>query len=151
MEKAKQLFGELLSFTIKEMELCPWIKDLSFKTILQEAETEIAEIYQARTSEDRSVELGDLLRDVLLAIFIGQRDIGLASIDEVILQVLHKVRRRKPFIDSGECVSKERAVHLWNMAKIEGFKKILGVIGTQIFLSVWGAAAVDVGIWLLVR
>ena len=40
---------------------------------------------------------------------------------------------------------------VWNMAKIEGFKKILGVIGTQIFLSVWGAAALGVGIWLLVR
>ncbi|MHA2168959.1 MAG: MazG nucleotide pyrophosphohydrolase domain-containing protein [Candidatus Kariarchaeaceae archaeon] len=117
MEKTEQLFGELLSFTIKEMELCPWIEDLSFLTILKEAEAEITEIYQAKTSEDRTLELGDLFRDVLLAIFVGQRDLGLASIEEVILQVLQKVRRRKPFIDAGERVSKERAVQLWNMAK----------------------------------
>ena len=39
---------------------------------------------------------------------------------------------------------------VWNMAKIEGFKKILGEIGTQIFLSVWGAAALVGGIVLLV-
>ncbi len=117
MEKTKQLFGELLSFTIKEMQLCPWIEDLSFYTILKEAETEITEIYQAKTSKDRTLELGDLFRDVLLAIFVGQRDLGLASIEEVILQVLQKVRRRKPFIDTGERISKERAVQLWNMAK----------------------------------
>ena len=39
---------------------------------------------------------------------------------------------------------------IWNMAKIEVFKKMLGVIGTQIFLSVWGAAALVGGIVLLV-
>lgn len=37
---------------------------------------------------------------------------------------------------------------VWNMAKIEGFKKILGEIGTQIFIGVWGAIALGIGIWL---
>ena len=118
MEKTKQLFGELLAFTMKEMELCPWVEDLSFHTILKEAETEITEIHQANTSEDLILELGDLFRDVLLAILVGQRDLGLVSLEEVILQVLQKVRRRKPFIDTGERVSKEKAIHLWNMAKV---------------------------------
>lgn len=40
---------------------------------------------------------------------------------------------------------------IWNMKKIEGFKKILGNIGTQIFLGVWGAASLGIGIWLVVR
>ncbi len=39
---------------------------------------------------------------------------------------------------------------IWNMSKIEGFKKVLGVIGTQIFLSIWGAAAIAGGIVLLI-
>lgn len=37
---------------------------------------------------------------------------------------------------------------VWNMGKIEGFKKILGDVGTQVFLTVWGAAALGLGAWL---
>jgi uncharacterized membrane protein YidH (DUF202 family) len=39
---------------------------------------------------------------------------------------------------------------IWNMGKIEGFKKILGDLGTQIFIGVWGAIALGGGIWLMV-
>ncbi len=39
---------------------------------------------------------------------------------------------------------------VWNMGKIEGFKKIMGVIGTRIFLTVWGLAALAGGILLLI-
>ena len=38
---------------------------------------------------------------------------------------------------------------LWNMGKIEAFKKALGVVGTQIFISVWGVAALVGGILIL--
>ena len=37
---------------------------------------------------------------------------------------------------------------IWKMAKIEGFKKILGETGTQIFISVWGVIALVIGVWL---
>ena len=40
---------------------------------------------------------------------------------------------------------------IWNLGKIQGFVKILGNIGTMIFISVWGAAALGVGIWLVAR
>lgn len=40
---------------------------------------------------------------------------------------------------------------IWNMGKIEAFKKILKEVGTQIFIGVWGAAALGIGIWLLAR
>lgn len=40
---------------------------------------------------------------------------------------------------------------VWNMAKIEGFKKFLGVIGTQIFLSIWGGASLGFGIYFLIN
>lgn len=39
---------------------------------------------------------------------------------------------------------------VWNMKKIEGFKKVLGDIGTQIFLSIWGAASLAGGIVLVI-
>ena len=40
---------------------------------------------------------------------------------------------------------------IWNMGKIQGFRKMLGDVGTQIFIGVWGLAALGVGIWLVVR
>jgi hypothetical protein len=40
---------------------------------------------------------------------------------------------------------------IWNMGKIEGFKKLLGEVGTQVFLGVWGVAGIVLGVWLLVR
>ena len=40
---------------------------------------------------------------------------------------------------------------IWDMGKIQAFRKILKDLGTQIFVGVWGAAALGIGIWLLVR
>lgn len=40
---------------------------------------------------------------------------------------------------------------LWNLDKIDAFKKLLGEVGTQIFIGVWGVAALVLGVWLLVR
>lgn len=39
---------------------------------------------------------------------------------------------------------------LWNMGKIQGFVKVIGKIGTQIFLSIWGAVAIAGGIILII-
>ncbi len=38
---------------------------------------------------------------------------------------------------------------IWNMGKIKAFVKMLGEVGTQAFLGVWGAIALGIGIWLL--
>ena len=38
---------------------------------------------------------------------------------------------------------------VWNMGKIQGFRKVLKDVGTQIFLSVWGGAALGFGIWFV--
>ena len=40
---------------------------------------------------------------------------------------------------------------VWNMGKIQGFRKILKDVGTQIFVSVWGGAALGFGIYFLVN
>ena len=36
---------------------------------------------------------------------------------------------------------------IWNMGKIQGFRKFLGEIGTQIFFIVWGGASLGFGIF----
>ena len=40
---------------------------------------------------------------------------------------------------------------IWNMKKIEGFKKVLGEKGTVIFFYIWGVAFAAVGIWLITK
>ena len=40
---------------------------------------------------------------------------------------------------------------IWSLGKIEGFKKLFGEVGTQVFLGVWGVAGVAFGAWLLLR
>ncbi len=40
---------------------------------------------------------------------------------------------------------------VWNMGKIQGFRKMLGDVGTQIFITIWGLAALGIGIWLVVK
>lgn len=40
---------------------------------------------------------------------------------------------------------------IWNMKKIEGFKKVLGEKGTVIFFYVWGGAFLALGVWLLIK
>lgn len=47
-------------------------------------------------------------------------------------------------------ISKKPAA-IWDMGKIQGFRKILKDTGTQIFIGVWGGAALGIGIWLLAR
>lgn len=37
---------------------------------------------------------------------------------------------------------------LWNIAKIQGFVKVLGLRGTEIFFYVWALLAIGLGIWL---
>jgi hypothetical protein len=37
---------------------------------------------------------------------------------------------------------------IWDLDKIEGFKKRLGDVGTQIFLGVWGLSTAGIGVWL---
>jgi hypothetical protein len=39
---------------------------------------------------------------------------------------------------------------IWNMGKIQAFVKILSVVGTQIFVTVFGLAAWGFAIWLLI-
>lgn len=40
---------------------------------------------------------------------------------------------------------------IWNMAKINLLKKLLGEKGTVIFFYIWGILAVILGVWLLTK
>lgn len=40
---------------------------------------------------------------------------------------------------------------IWNMKKIEMFKKVLGDKGTEIFFYIWALIFLVLGVWLLTR
>lgn len=40
---------------------------------------------------------------------------------------------------------------IWNMKKIETFKKVLGEKGTVIFFLIWGTGFTALGIWLMTK
>lgn len=40
---------------------------------------------------------------------------------------------------------------IWNMAKIRGFRKVLGEKGTVIFFYAFGLLAVALGFWLMTK
>lgn len=45
----------------------------------------------------------------------------------------------------------KKPAKIWNMNKIQGFVKILGDVGTQIFIFIFGGASLGIGIWLLIK
>lgn len=47
-------------------------------------------------------------------------------------------------------ISMKKPAKVWRMGKIQGFVKILGDLGTQVFLAIFGLAALGVGIWLTI-
>ena len=48
-------------------------------------------------------------------------------------------------------ITMKKPPKLWDMAKIRGFRKVLGETGTVIFFYIWAAIALVLGIWLLIR
>lgn len=48
-------------------------------------------------------------------------------------------------------VAVKKPEKMWNMKKIESFKKVLGEKGTVIFFYIWGTGFVVLGIWLLMN
>lgn len=45
-------------------------------------------------------------------------------------------------------IALKKPAKLWDMAKIRGFRKVLGDKGTVIFFYVWAVLFVALGIWL---
>ena len=48
-------------------------------------------------------------------------------------------------------VAVKKPPNMWNMKKIEMFRKVLGEKGTVIFFIIWGIVFTALGIWLLTK
>lgn len=47
-------------------------------------------------------------------------------------------------------IALKKPLNIWNMKKIEFFRKSLGEKGTVIFFCIWGACFGVLGIWLMI-
>ena len=48
-------------------------------------------------------------------------------------------------------VAFKKPAAIWNMAKIEAFKKVLKEQGTVIFFIIWGTGFIALGFWLFTK
>lgn len=48
-------------------------------------------------------------------------------------------------------IAAKKPKKIWDMGKIEGFKKFLGEKGTVIFFIIWGLLTLAIGIWLIIK
>ncbi len=99
---------------------CPWCRQQTFESHAEQVFSEAKELEEAIAKKDlegTKEELGDLLWDVLMLLHIAEHK-NLFSSDEVIRLVNEKMKRRKPFIVSGEEVTLQRAMKIWNEQKL---------------------------------
>lgn len=114
-------FEELHLSVKKCRAFCPWTKEQTLssfaKHILSEAE-EVVAAAQKNDIKNIKEELGDLLWNVLMTAHIAEES-GIFTVDEVLKEVVAKMRRRKPFVFDGRQVTLEEAGELWVETKVQ--------------------------------
>ncbi len=114
-----QKLRELIDFVKVCRQNCPWCREQTFESYAEQVFSEAKELEEAIAKKDiegTKEELGDLLWDVLMLVHIAEHK-GLFNSDEVIRLVNEKMKRRKPYILSGEEVTLARAMEIWNEQK----------------------------------
>ncbi|MBI2144485.1 nucleotide pyrophosphohydrolase [Candidatus Woesearchaeota archaeon] len=116
MEKEIDKFVELARKTLAE---CPWANTQTVKTYVQQLASESDEVVAAVNNgdyENLKEELGDLLWDTLMVALIAEKEGWFAS-KEPLKALVDKMRRRKPFLFTGQKVTLEEAERMWSEAK----------------------------------
>ncbi|MBI4438979.1 hypothetical protein HY640_03555 [Candidatus Woesearchaeota archaeon] len=112
-------FHELVELVKKCRTNCPWCREQTVQTYTEQLMSEAKELEEAVTkgdSEGIREEIGDLFWDTVMLLHIAEEK-GILSAGDTIAQVNEKIRRRKPYIETGRQVSIEEAVKIWNSEK----------------------------------
>ncbi len=118
-EEFLKKFEELFKLTEKEFSSCPWIRDFEIKEAIKEIKEEIEEVYEEVEKGDKenlAREAGDVFRDSLLLLFLVSKETGISK-ERILDYLLKKIRWRKPWVEKGEKISKEKAVEIWKERK----------------------------------
>ena len=122
MEKELEEFVKLARKTLAE---CPWANLQDVKSYVEQLALEAEEVKTAVANNDNEnlkEELGDLLWDTLMAMLIAEKE-GLFKPSESLGALIEKMRRRKPFLFTGQKVTLEEAERMWSEAKAKEKKK----------------------------
>ena len=116
MEKKFEEFVKLARKTLAE---CPWANLQTVQDYSKQVASEAREVMAAVEKGDREnlkEELGDLFWDTLMVMLIAEKE-GLFKPDEPLQSLIEKMRRRKPYLFTGQKVTLEEAERLWSEAK----------------------------------
>ena len=108
-------FTELIESIKKCRQHCPWTKQQTVASFAGEMSREAQEVLDALKKDDVSnlrEELGDVLWDVLMTAHIAEEN-GLFTKEQIVRDVVEKMKRRKPYVFNGRTVTLEEAGQLW--------------------------------------
>ena len=112
-------FEELRLSVKKCRTFCPWTKEQTVLSFAEAMRSEAEEAVEAARKKDvRNIreELGDVIWDAFMTAHIAEEH-GLFAVDDVLKEVVEKMRRRKPFVFEGRQVTLEEAKKLFEQGK----------------------------------
>ncbi len=115
-------FQELHQAVINDRRYSLWSKQQTITERIRTLQGEVQELSEALHNENITnfqEELGDVIWDTLSIAAIAEEK-GLFTTQEVLHNVILKFKQRKPFIFTGESVSKEEESRIWQEAKNKG-------------------------------
>lgn len=112
-------FNDLLNAVRENRRLSAWVQQRGLEVYVDELVGEVDELKQGILNNDVpniKEELGDVMWDTLTLMIIAQDKYGFKP-EEVMDDILTKMKRRKPHIFEGKSVSMEEELMLWTQAK----------------------------------
>ena len=117
-------FEEFVKLARKTLAECPWASLQDVRSYVQQLSSEAEEVKAAVANGDYGnlkEELGDLFWDTLMVMLIAEKE-GKFKSTEPIVALVEKMKRRKPFLFTGQKVTLEEAERMWAEAKAREHK-----------------------------
>lgn len=115
----KKHLPEFIDLLEKNLTVCPWCSKKSSTEYFEFLKNEVFELETAiKNSDSQNIEeeLGDVLWVTLTLILMCERE-KIVQSDLVVSRVIKKFLARKPWLLSGEKVTSDQAIKIWNDAK----------------------------------
>lgn len=110
-----------LAKSMVEDDICPWTNEQTSSSLLCHIREECDELMEAIDQNMPTVEIASEAGDVLMLVLILCYKLeakGLVSVQEIVDEVITKIRRRAPHVfDRSMKLSLEEAEALWTQAK----------------------------------
>ena len=118
-------FEEFVNLARKTLAECPWASLQDVRSYVKQLASEAEEVKAAVANNDHEnlkEELGDLFWDTLIVMLIAEKE-GIFKSAEPLQSLVEKMRRRKPFLFTGQKVTLEEAERMWSDAKAKEIKR----------------------------